>query len=301
MIAERRFVIIGAGMAGRSLAAALGGQGARVVAVASRRIESAREAAALAGCPFATTDAVAAARRGDVVVLSVPDDAIAAVCEQVAAGGGFQRGAVVVHLSGALGSQALAAAQASGASALAFHPIQTFARADGRLFEGVTCVLEGDSEGAALGMALAEFLGARAVEIRAEDKALYHAALCIACNYFVTLADAGAGLLAEAGLGEAALPALVPLLRNALENLARVGLPDALTGPISRGDLATVQAHLDALAARAPELLPLYRLVGLRTIGLALRKGTVREARADALRSLLGVPPASGLNAGSPL
>ena len=288
MVSHRRFVIIGAGMVGRSLAAALAARGAAVAAVASRRLESARAAAELAGGALATTDAAEAARRGDVVMLSVPDDAIAAVCEQVAAGGGFGPGDVAVHLSGALGSDALAAARARGAAALAFHPIQTFAGASAARFEGIVCSVEGDPEAVALGTQLAELLGARAVTLRAEDKALYHAALCIGCNYFATLADAGVGLLREAGFGRDALDALMPLLRGTVDNLARVGLPAALTGPISRGDVATLREHLAALAARSPELLPLYRAVGLRTIALALRKGTVDAAQADAMRALLG-------------
>jgi len=288
MIAERRFAIIGAGMVGRSLAQALATRGATVAAVASRRLERARAAADLAGSALATTDAAEAARAGDVVVLAVPDDAIATVCEQVAAGGGFEPGDVALHLSGALGSHTLAAAGACGAHVLAFHPIQTFARADATLFEGIVCSTEGDAEAVAMGRELAELLGARAVALRAEDKALYHAAQCIACNYFATLADAGASLLGEAGLGHDALDALLPLLRGTVDNLVRVGLPAALTGPISRGDVATLRAHLAALAAHAPDLVTLYCTLGLRTIDLALRKGTIDKGQADAMRALLG-------------
>jgi len=287
MVTDREFAIIGAGAVGRSLAAALGARGARVAAVASRRLESAREAAALARCGFATADATEAARRAKAIALCVPDDAIAAVCQQIADGGGFQRGDAAFHFSGALSSRVLAAAQAHGASVLSFHPVQTFARPDADAFRGVVCVVEGDEAGAAFGAELAAFLGASPVAIRAEDKALYHAALCIACNYLVTLADAGAGLLGEAGLGEDALRALLPLLQGAVENLRRVGLPGALTGPLSRGDVATVEAHLAALRERAPGLLPLYRVVGLQTVGLALRKGGIGEEQAGELRRLL--------------
>ncbi|HUT34650.1 MAG TPA: DUF2520 domain-containing protein [Planctomycetota bacterium] len=288
MVTDREFAIIGAGAVGRSLAAALGARGAHVAAVASRRIESAREAAQLARCRFATTDAAEAARRANAVALCVPDDAIAAVCQAAADGGGVKPGDVVLHFSGALPSRTIAAAQAAGASVLSFHPVQTFARPDADAFRGIVCVLEGDEAGVAFGTELATFLGASPIAIRAEDKALYHAALCIACNYLVTLADAGAGLLAQAGLGQPTLPALLPLLRGAVDNLARVGLPDALTGPICRGDLATLRAHLAALARQAPALLPLYRTVGLQTVALAVRKGGIAEEQARALRNLLG-------------
>jgi len=297
MIADRRFVIIGAGMLGRTLAAALRARGLTVVAVASRRLEAAQAAAELAGCDFATTDVVAAARRGDMVVLSVPDDAIATVCEQVADGGGFTAGDVAVHLSGALGSDALDAARRCGAGALAFHPAQTFARVDPTLFGGIVCAIEGDAEAAALGCALAELLGSRPVSVRAEDKALYHAALCVASNYAVTLADAGGALLEEAGFGDAALATLMPLLRAILDNLGRVGPPKALTGPISRGDTTTLREHLAQLEARMPDLLPLYCVVGLRTIDVALRKGTIDAAQAEAMRALLADRPRGGSDA----
>jgi len=287
MVTDRFFAIIGAGAVGRSLAAALGARGARVAAVASRRLESARETAALANCPFATTDAAEAARRASAVALCVPDDAVATVCSEIADGSGFKPGDVALHFSGALSSHALAAAQAAGACVLSFHPVQTFARPDADAFRGVACVLEGDDAGIAFGTELAVFLGAGAATIRAEDKALYHAALCVACNYLVTLADLGAGLLARAGLAEPTLPALLPLLRGAVENLARVGLPAALTGPISRGDLATVRAHLAALGEQAPSLLPLYRTVGTATVAIALRKGSIAEEQAAELRKLL--------------
>lgn len=291
MIEERRFAIIGAGMLGRTLAAALHRHGLTVAAVASRRLAAAQDAAVLAGCDLATTDPAEAARRADVVVVSVPDDAIAAVCGRVAAGGGFAAGDIAVHLSGALGSDALDAARACGAAALAFHPAQTFARVDPALFEGIVVSLEGDEAAVAVGRALAERLGAQPVAMRPEDKVLYHAALCVASNYAVTLADAGVALLEEAGFGDAAVPTLLPLLRTILGNLGRVGTARALTGPISRGDLATLRAHLAELGARTPDLIPLYRIVGLRTIDLALRKGTIDEQQAEAMRALLGSAP----------
>ena len=302
MVTNREFAIIGVGMVGRSLAAALGGRGARVAAVASRRLESAQEAAALARCEFATTDLAAAARCANAIALCVPDDAVAAACAEAARGGGFEPGDVAIHFSGALPAGVLAPAQAAGASILSLHPVQTFAQPDPGAFEGIVCVLEGDAEGVAFGRELAGALGARAVEISAEHKPLYHAALCIACNYLVTLADAGVGLLERAGLGDDALPALLPLLRGAVGNLARVGLPAALTGPLSRGDAATVRAHLAALAEEAPHLLPLYCAAGLEAVKLALRKGGIGPEQAEALRQLLARIPHQGLvrNAGNP-
>ena len=119
----------------------------------------------------------------------------------------------------------------------------------------------------------------------------------MASNYAVTLADAGVALLEEAGFGDAALATLMPLLRAILDNLGRVGPPKALTGPISRGDMATLREHLAQLEARMPDLLPLYRVVGLRTIEVALRKGTIDAAQAEAMRALLADQARGGSDA----
>ena len=286
---DKRFVIIGAGAVGCSLAAALRARGLTVAAVASRSDVSARRGAELAGTPLATTDPAEAARAGDVVVLSVPDDAIAQVCQAVAAGGGFGDEDVSVHLSGALGSDVLAPARRHGAAVLSFHPAQTFARADPGLFEGIVVALEGDGPALAVGQALARRLGATPVVLRADQKVLYHAALCVGCNYVVALADVAHRLLLEAGLGDHAPDAYLPLLRASVRNIEAVGPAKALTGPVSRGDVATVERHLQALEDQAPELVALYRVVGLRTIETALAKGSISREQADALRRVLRV------------
>jgi len=289
MLDERRFVIIGAGAVGCSLAAALRARGLTVAAVASRSAESARRGAELAGAPLATTDPPEAARMGDVVVLSVPDDAVAQVCEAVAAGGGFADGDVAIHLSGALGSDVLAPARGRGAAALSFHPAQTFARVDPALFEGIVVALEGDEAALAVGRALARRLGATPVVLRADQKVIYHAALCMGCNYVVALADVAHRLLLEAGLGDHALGTYLPLLRATVRNIGAVGPARALTGPVSRGDVATVERHLRALEGQAPDLVGLYRVLGLRAVETALAKGSISREQADALRRLLKV------------
>jgi len=288
-LGERRFVIVGAGAVGCSLAAALRARGLTVAAVASRSDDSARRGAELAGASLATTDLAEAARAGNVVVLSVPDDSIAHVCRVVASSGGFADGDVVVHLSGALGSDVLAAARECGAAVLSFHPAQTFARVAPGLFEDIVVALEGDEAALAVGEALARRLGATPVVLRPDQKVLYHAALCVGCNYVVALADVARRLLREVGLGDHALRTYLPLLRATVRNIEAVGPARALTGPVSRGDVATVKRHLQALEDRAPELAGLYRVVGLRTIETALAKGSITAAQAQALRAALRI------------
>ena len=120
-------------------------------------------------------------------------------------------------------------------------------------------------------------------------KALYHAAASVACNYLVTLASEGVELMAAAGVPrEAALPALLPLLRGTVRNLEVLGLPRALTGPIARGDAPTVGRHLEAIRRERPVTEEMYRALGRRTVPIGRSKGTLGPEDAAELERLLG-------------
>ena len=153
---------------------------------------------------------------------------------------------------------------------------------------------KGTSRPAALATRIVRALGARAVILEAENLALYHAGAVIASNYVVALADAARSLLVKAGVpADQALPLLIPLLASVVQNLAEVGLPGALTGPVERGDATVVERHLGALAARAPELVELYRLVGRDVLRLARQKARIDPASAARLEALFsGAAPA---------
>ena len=130
--------------------------------------------------------------------------------------------------------------------------------------------IEGDEPARAVAKRIVRSLGARAVFLEAENLPLYHAGAVMASNYVVALADVAQSLLVKAGVPRRqALPALIPLLSSVVQNLAQVGLPGALTGPVERGDVSSVEQHLQALQARAPEMLELYRLVGRDVLRLA--------------------------------
>ena len=124
--------------------------------------------------------------------------------------------------------------------------------------------------------------------LSAEQKALYHAAACIACNYFDTVVGIACNLWQHFGKTPAdAIKAYAPLLRGAVNNLAQVGLPAALTGPIARGDVKTIHRHLESIGKYQPDLLPLYRELGRWTIPIARGKGTLAEDKAAELKKLL--------------
>ncbi|MFQ5880396.1 MAG: Rossmann-like and DUF2520 domain-containing protein, partial [Dehalococcoidia bacterium] len=234
---------IGAGVVGTALARGLAGGGYAVVAAASRRLESARRlAAAVRGCEaYAVAQAVADA--AELVFITTGDDAIGEVAGAVR----WRPGQMVVHTSGAATVAALAPAREAGAQVATFHPLQTFADADQAVasLPGTTFALEGEGRVVEELKRLAAALGGRWLILHSEEKALYHAAAVMVSNYAVTLMQAAAELWRAFGVqSQVAVPALVPLLRGTVGNMEAVGLPRCLTGPIARGDVATVRSHL---------------------------------------------------------
>ena len=197
----------------------------------------------------------AEAAHADVVLLAVPDGEISAAAAAVAPG------RLVGHLSGATTLAPLAPHEA-----FSLHPLMTVTAA-GAEFAGATAAIAGSSD-RALGLArsLAERLGMRPVEVADGDRAAYHAAASIAANFVVTLEGAAERLAATAGVDRAAL---VPLVRAAVENWAALGAERALTGPIARGDAATVERQREAVAERCPEALELFDALAQATHNLA--------------------------------
>jgi predicted short-subunit dehydrogenase-like oxidoreductase (DUF2520 family) len=192
----------------------------------------------------------------DAVLLCVPDDQIAAAASLIAPG------RLVGHCSGATGLDALAPHEA-----FSLHPLMTVT-ADGARFEGAGAAIAGSTPRALqLAKSLADTLGMRPVEIRDADRAAYHAAASIASNFLITL-EAGAERLATAAGADREL--LVPLVRATVDNWAALGPERALTGPVARGDQATVARQRTAIAERAPDLLPLFDALVDATRALAM-------------------------------
>jgi predicted short-subunit dehydrogenase-like oxidoreductase (DUF2520 family) len=202
--------------------------------------------------------------RGEAIVLCVPDTEIEAAAATVAGAAEF-----VGHTSGAT---PLAALSASGAQRFGLHPLQTFpdgAGADG--FRGAGCAVAGSTpEALTLARSLAEALGMLAFEIDDRGRAAYHAAASIASNFLLTLEHAAERVAAGAGLERDEARALLgPLVEQTARNYATLGPERALTGPIARGDEATIAAQREAVAETAPELLTLFDELVERTRELA--------------------------------
>ena len=203
-----------------------------------------------------------------VVLLCVPDDAIAVAAAAVTA-----PGALLGHCSGASRLDVL-----GDHEGFSLHPLMTVTR-DGADFRGVTAAVAGRTPRAlAAATALADALGLRAVQVEESDRAAYHAAAAIASNFLITLQDAAAELMATVGLDRAVL---LPLARAALDNWGKDG-PAALTGPVARGDNRTVELHREAVTERTPDLLGLFDALVTATERLAGRAGTAVEVRPGA-------------------
>jgi predicted short-subunit dehydrogenase-like oxidoreductase (DUF2520 family) len=280
---------IGAGTVGTALAVRLNSKGYPVVAVSSRSQTSAQNlAGTVNGCRvFDSNQAVA--DNAELVFITTPDDAIAPAASQIQ----WHQGQSVVHCSGADSTDILQPAREARAQVGAFHPLQTFASAKQAMenIPGSTFALEAEEPllNTLKGMAIA--LDGHWVELKASDKVLYHAAAVFACNYMVTLVKLATDLWQTFNVPtQKATKALLPLLRGTLNNIDTVGIPQCLTGPIARGDIGTINKHLDALNQTAPHLLSTYRELGQQTIPIALAKGRINQKQAQELQAILEQP-----------
>ena len=258
---------IGAGRVAGVLAPAFAELGYPVLAVASRSLESAERVAALVpGCR--AVSAQDAADVAEVVFITTPDGAVADVASVVA----WRAGQGVVHCSGALTCAPLEPARAAGASVGSWHPFQTFGGET--TLAGVTFGIEAEGDLLAFLERLASEVGGHPLRVPAEARSLYHAASVMSCGYLTTLLGEARTLWTRAGLPpEQAFQAIAHIARTTVANIERIGAAPALTGPTSRGDEGTVRLHLDAVRDAAPELLPLYREISLRSVELAREAG----------------------------
>jgi predicted short-subunit dehydrogenase-like oxidoreductase (DUF2520 family) len=193
-----------------------------------------------------------------LVLLCVPDGEIGAAAGKIAPG------PVVGHCSGATTLEPLA-----GHEALGLHPLMTVpAGSPPEVFRGAAAAVDGTTPRAlAAAEELARLLGMRPMRVAPEDRAAYHAAAAIASNFLVALEESAAELLERSGIDDAH-ELIAPLVLRSAANWAERG-PEALTGPIARGDEDTVSRHLDAIGDRAPELLELYEALAARTRAIA--------------------------------
>ena len=277
---------IGSGPVGTAFGVNLSQRGYQVIGVFDVVKEAAqRFAADVSGCRV-FDKAQELSDSAGMVFITTPDDIIPKVAAEL----NWRAGQSVIHCSGASTVHSLDAASEQGALVGSIHPCQTFAGREQAIsnLPGSTFAIEAEEPLKTTLSGIARALDGDLVYLTSEDKALYHAAACIACNYFYTLVKIATDLWQNFGkTTEEAIKAYIPLLQGSVNNIASVGLPGALTGPIARGDVKTIQRHLAALEKYAPDILPLYKELGRHTIPIGIAKGTLSQEKAAELRSLL--------------
>ena len=222
-----------------------------------------------------------------VVVLAVPDDAIRPVAQILASHRAITTEQVVLHLSGVQGQEALGPLVSSRAALGSLHPLQTIAdpRTAPERLKGAWAAVEGMAAAVEAGEELARAVGMRPFRVSAQLKPVYHAGAVFASNYFVVVEAVAQRLLRHTGLSDKeAWEALQPLVRGTFENLMAREPRDALTGPIDRGDEATIGRHLASLTEDDARL---YRELGRAALELAVKRGMDRGT-AERVSRVLG-------------
>ena len=294
--------VVGAGRVGAVLGSALRAAGHPVVAVSALSQESRERAdAMLPGVPV--LDVPEVVRRAELVLLAVPDDALAPLVTGLAEVGAWQAGQLVVHTSGRYGTDVLAPARAAGVIPLALHPAMTFTGTslDLARLEGCPFAVTAPAPVLPIGQALVVEVGGEPVVLAEGARPLYHAALAHGANHLVVLVAQAAQALAAAGVDDPGRM-LRPLLEAALDTALRAessggsGAITALTGPVRRGDAGTVRQHLVELAALggrtgSVDVVAGYRALARAATARSLAAGLVDAGAAERLLDVLAGAP----------
>lgn len=261
-------LILGSGRVGTAFGYLLKERGYRILGVYNRHRETGLQALERIGegTVYDRESLPAAVLVADLIIITTPDRAIK---ETAALAGSCspRNDAYLMHMSGLLDSEILKISGWEG-GVFSFHPLQAIAGfTEGvRLLPEALFTVEGDEKGEKFAGELARSLGLKYLVIKKEYKPLYHAAAVVASNYLVTLVDSSFRLLKKAGMDrEEVKKGLLQLVKGTLQNLDQMTPAGALTGPIARGDLETIDRHRQALADYAPEIGELYRLLGWYT------------------------------------
>ena len=278
---------IGAGRLGCALAWSLAARGYRVTGVASLLpADAERLAAPIAGCAV-LSEAQSVVDACDLVFVTTPDGAIEATTGSVR----WRSGVAAVHCSGVTEVAALDSAKRDGAMTGGFHPMQTFGDpvAAARSLPGCTITIEAEEPLNGILVTIAGRLGCPVNRLPPGMRGRYHAAAGYTSQFINALfAEASKIWQSWGATPDDAVRALLPLARGTLESIASAGVADGMPGPVSRGDVGSIEKHVQALTPLGPEVMEFYRLVCDRTIPLGLQRGAIDEAAAARLREILG-------------
>jgi len=282
-------VIIGAGKVGTSLGYALSRKKHTIKALVCKSIYSAMESQKMIGQGEIFDDKALAARQGQWIVLSVPDDEIEKSARELATSDMGWEGRLVFHCSGLLSTESLKHLEKKGAWTASIHPIQSFPQKKPALdaFKGIYFGLEGKGKALDLAKRIVHQLESQYVILESQDKPLYHVACSMASNFLVTLLDAASLLLGQIGKDENVnFQLLLPLVQGTLQNVKNFNTHSALTGPIFRGDEKSIQKHLRALR-KFPLQKKIYQELGRYMLQIVEGEKKLPSKKIRALRALL--------------
>lgn len=283
--------IIGCGRVGASIGAAWRQAGHAIIGVSATSAASLERAEEmLPGVPVLDPDEIT--ERAELVLIAVPDDEIAPLVTGLANLGRIHAGQILMHCSGRYGTEVLEAGTSLGALPIALHPSLTFTGTEVDLsrLRQATIAVTAPAPIRPVGEALVVELGAEPIDIAEADRPLYHAAITHASNHSITILTEAMELLAEAGVADPSA-VLHTLVDASVANTMQNG-PKALTGPISRGDVGTVEAHLAALSEFSlsrsnPSVRNSYIALARSTAAKALAMGRITEAQAQQILTAL--------------
>ncbi len=267
MAAKPKIAIVGAGNLGSALARALHGAGYRISEIVYHGGGRGQRARQLAAQVNSRAVALPQAKFGaDVVWLCVPDSSIAACARELAQVTDWRR-KIALHPSGALASDELRALRRRGAAVASAHPLMTFVRRSSPGLAGVPFAIEGDAAAVRVARRMARDLGGECFSVRRQDKALYHAWGAFASPLLIALLASAERVAMAAGVRSrpAARKRMLPILQQTLGNYGALGPANAFSGPLVRGDVATVRRHLEALS----------KLPGARRVYVALARAAL--------------------------
>jgi predicted short-subunit dehydrogenase-like oxidoreductase (DUF2520 family) len=282
---SRTISIIGAGRVGQTIAKRLRKLGWRIGAVVTRSRQSARAAVRTIGAGTPHAALTPEALDADVILLSVPDDVLENVAQKLAKIKGAgpskkSRAKIVLHTSGALDHRVLAPLARRGASTGSMHPMQTFSGRGSPRLDSVIFSIEGAPAARAAAQKIACSLAGTPVIIRANDKPAYHASGTIVAGHALSLIESAAQTLMQIGFTRRrASEALLPLIRQMLDNYESLGPHAAWTGPLSRGDYATISKHAKALRRFPREFQDAYRALALLSARVLSKKPAATKSK----------------------
>ncbi len=286
------FSVVGAGRVGTALGVMLARRGHTAASVVSSDTTDARSLGRRVKCVRCSNSLEDVSSESQLILLTVPDEAIAGVGERLADLHHLRFDRLHVgHTSGVLTSDVLTPLHSKGAKVFSLHPVQSFPKRvslDNQLrsMGGIYYGYEGDPGSTRFAKKLVLELGGKFLQVPKEAKILYHLACVFASNYTVAALGVAEELSRVLGKGEG-IGYLEKLIESSIENALKASPVEALTGPVVRGSSATVQLHLLELSAKFPELVPLYRELGRYVLRLAEKKNELTPEKIGQLKKIL--------------